>query len=131
MPLRGDLSNGKARFRSSECDAQNFLAPLLGGTKDTRIFPFFELPAELRDNVYVYLFLYPRPGVCVSRSREPNGFRELAVLRRSCNDEFESNDWEHAVFHASPGSTWSSPYRDRLLRTRTIADILSPLLVNR
>ena len=130
MPLREDLSNGKLRFGTWDGGANKFLAPLLDKLKDKTTFPFFELPAELRNCIYEYLFQYPRSGVRIGGSTLDS--RRLTVLSRSSGDRFERNDWKHSQYDAGH-TTWllsKSMTVLRLLRTKIIAEILSPLLVN-
>ena len=130
MPLRENRSKGKLTFGTLECDAQRFFRPLLGGPGDGSTSPFFELPAELRNNVYGYLFQFPSSRIDTDRPQHRLGHRRLAVLSRSCSDEFDRKAWTLAASQTSR-TTWLSPDQNGLIRTKTVAEILSPLLTNR
>ncbi|KAK5754247.1 hypothetical protein LTS12_015657 [Elasticomyces elasticus] len=80
---------------------------------DITTFPFFKLPAELRNTIYTMVFQYPLSGMYIMKSgRKCTGVR--------------SRDLDDATGH----EPWLHQERD-LLATESTTVILSPLLINR
>ncbi|KAK5697202.1 hypothetical protein LTR97_007337 [Elasticomyces elasticus] len=93
--------------------AQTWLALPGNDAVDTTTFPFFELPAELRNSIYSMVFQYPRSGMYIISPK----YNWVGVRSRDLNDATGYEPW---------------PHQEReLLATESTGVILSPLLINR
>ncbi|KAK4951553.1 hypothetical protein LTR10_010529 [Elasticomyces elasticus] len=110
------ITNAAAADRG---DVRYTITPLMGeallhlpGEKlvDNSIFPFFELPAELRDVIYTMVFQYPRSGIGLH-------WQGPYVLTRDLDDHSTFDHMRAAV--------------GRTLPIKKMCDILSPLLISR
>ncbi|KAK5702152.1 hypothetical protein LTR17_022579 [Elasticomyces elasticus] len=84
----------------------------LDSAVDNTIFPFFELPPELRNAIYTMLFQYPRSGLYL-----PDDKRTPKIVSRDLDD---ATALMPVVYRTR------KPYH-----TGKLGDILSPLLANR
>lgn len=116
-------------YRTSTESAVHILAPRIGHNtyRRAKTFNFFGLPSELRDIIYDMVFTFPRSGLVLEMHRtwtqDSAEDRKFLVRSRSPNLKFS-----HTVFldhreRFSSGHDW--------VKTRSILDILQPLLVCR
>ena len=133
LPLLEYRSRDSYQFRLSEVDVGRLLQPILKQREHGSVFPLFQLPAELRAEIYEYVFQYPMSGICPIRCTcmgwIPRNGRRLSLLSRSFNVAFSPEAWKKAEWDSptkpSQPSHWPSRHH-----TGVIAEILSPLLVS-
>ncbi len=114
-------------YTTSVAAAEHALADLFPRPWSGKPFPFFELPAELRDAIYQYVYSYPKSGVLptqlVSSVRTPWRFR---VLTRSFDEDFSQEAWNEGIRRLR--NSGKNPSYDITLLTARTHDIFAPLL---
>ncbi|KAK4549699.1 hypothetical protein LTR36_005000 [Oleoguttula mirabilis] len=129
------VGKDKPQYSVGDVDAEHVLRNVCPANKTTGpAFPFFKLPAELRNSIYEMVFQYPASGVLLRPLRHSyrdwsgsRGSTTVALLNRSLDQPFAFDTWREAA-----RSTYEeSPYGDSLLRAGLLSHVLSPLLVSR
>ncbi|KAK5705497.1 hypothetical protein LTR97_002616 [Elasticomyces elasticus] len=86
-------------------------------------FPFFKLPAELRNTIYEMVFQYPASGLRLRWwSDQPE------VLSRDLDDRSSWNEPTQTTFSTDP-SSWNEPTQTTF-STKSLSSILCPLLTS-
>ncbi|KAK5138281.1 hypothetical protein LTR08_003342 [Meristemomyces frigidus] len=116
-----DNLQNSPRYSISAGNGEQVLATVLCLRNFEKVFPFFELPAELRNVIYEMVFRYPRSGLCVQfpdpKACFPARAGSANILTRSMDDGID----------LTPGNIFS---RNQSW-TQSIQTILSPLSVSR
>jgi len=113
FPVEITVIGGVAHYSMSAANGHRVLAHALGLNFDRKqSFPFFRLPAELRNTIYELVFQYPKSGLHIT-GRNSSVAR---VLTRSTDEDVSFN---------------VAGRQHRILATAPIEHILAPLLVSR
>ncbi|KAK5746424.1 hypothetical protein LTR17_000804 [Elasticomyces elasticus] len=109
---RGASDDDNIAYTITPLMAEPWLELPGGPSVDETIFPFFKLPAQLRNTIYTMVFRFPRSGLHVQNSN-----CRITVMSRDLDDAVSSISWMH---QAGKG-----------LEANSVSEILSPLLVCR
>lgn len=134
VPLATNIADdGNAFYNISTIKAWPWLKDIFEAKVEEKVFPFFDLPAEIRNTIYEYTFQYPDSGIMIIQEgqkcfcRGLMGPRMLGILDRSGDHEFSFEKWDRGCM-ARYGRM---PYTDHMLRSKPLSTILAPLLTSR
>ncbi|KAI7221393.1 hypothetical protein KC340_g9236 [Hortaea werneckii] len=83
------------------------------------IFPFLDVPPEIRNNIYELIFTFPSSGIHVQEADERKGF-DVFFLQRIDEPGPCGRKWSDSLFQGNP-----------FVIKKSMNDILAPLCVNR
>lgn len=128
-------SDGTLLYNITATNGRERLASALGVKTVDKVFPFFDLPPEIRNSIYEYTFQYPSSGIMVVQvdqqryCRGLHGDRQLAILSRSASHAFGFEKWDKAIAAAR---AYPRPNHDpQTLRSMPLRTVLAPLLTSR